>query len=103
MGGAKITTPLPGCECGAELVRIKLNVHVYACMSDIYGLLSISDQRRASICVYNRSYVLAIHERLPVQMGLSTAETDVSSAGNNFTQIERWCRGSNDDCMDFIS
>ena len=39
----------------------------------------------------NRSYVLGSHEHLPVQMDLSTAETDVSSVGNNLTQIERWC------------
>ena len=37
----------------------------------------------ASICVYNRSYVLASHECLLVQMDLSTVETDVSSVGNN--------------------
>ena len=53
----------------------------------------------ASICVYNRSYVLAGNERLPVQMDLSTTETDVSSVGNKFTQIERRCSGANDDCM----
>ena len=57
----------------------------------------------ASICVYNRSYVLASPERLPVQVDLSTAETDVNSVGNNFTQIERPRHGSNNDCMNSLS
>ena len=42
----------------------------------------------ASICVYNRSYVLAGNERLPVQMDLSTTETDVSLVGNKFTPAD---------------
>ena len=32
-------------------------------------------------------------------MDLSTTETDVSSVGNKFTQIERRCR---DDCMNCL-
>ena len=65
-----------------------------------YACALISDMdcypffKPASICVYNRSCVLASHECLPIQMYLSTAETDVSSVGNNFT-IARQCCGSN--------
>ena len=73
---------------------------MYACAL-ILNLLSIF---RTSI-LYNRSYVLASHECLPVQMDLSTTETEISSVpvGNKFTQIERRCRGSIDDCMNYLS
>ena len=84
LDGAVITTPLPGSICGAQLVRIKWNVHMHTrvCTDISYGLL------------YPFSSQLASHERLPLQMDLSTSETDVSSVGNNFIHIERWCRGS---------
>ena len=75
-------------------MRIKWNVHVYACA---LWIICYPFFGPASICVYNRSYILAGNERLPVQMDLSTTETDVSSVGNKFTQIERRCHGANDD------
>ena len=78
-------------------MRIKWNVHVYAPCA--LWIICYPFFGPASICVYNRSYVLAGNERLPVQMDLSTTETDVSSVGNKFTQIERRCSGANDDYM----
>ena len=72
---------------------IKWNLHVC-----VHACVLISDMDccpffgPASICVYNQCiYVLANYKCLFVKwIFLYTVETDVSSVGNNFTQIETW-------------
>ena len=70
-------------------VHVRMRVPALISDMDCYPFFNL-----ASICLYNRSCVLASHECLPIQMYLSTAETDVSSVGNHYT-ITRQCCGSN--------
>ena len=44
----------------------------------------------ASTCVYNRSFFLASHERLPIQMDLSTEATEVSSVQSKVARAAQY-------------